>query len=103
MSPSQMTKIRRQLRQIGNQLSSKLDSGISEYMKNYHSDPIVDIIDHLPKEELAAMAEALVNLTSLKRHVTRQARLLAARSMSQSSPLATVLYGSNGNIISNKS
>jgi hypothetical protein len=73
MSPSQTTKIRRRLRQIGNQLSSKLELGISEYMKKYHSDPIVEIIDHLPKEELAAMAEALVNLTSFKRHVTRQA------------------------------
>jgi hypothetical protein len=73
ISPSQATKIRRQLLQIGNQLSSKLESGISEYMKENHSNPIVEIIDHLPKEELAAMAEALVNLTSFKRHVTRQA------------------------------
>jgi hypothetical protein len=38
-----------------------------------HSSPIVDIVDHLPKEELAAMAEAFVNLTSYKRHVTSQA------------------------------
>jgi len=38
-----------------------------------HSDPIIEIVNHLPKEELAAMAEALVNLTSFKRHVTRQA------------------------------
>jgi hypothetical protein len=29
-----------------------------------HSDPIIDIVNQLPKEELAAMAEALVNLTS---------------------------------------
>ncbi|MEV9639451.1 hypothetical protein ABZ756_01985 [Mammaliicoccus sciuri] len=32
--------------------------------------PIVDTVDLLPKEELAAMAEALVNLTSFKRKVT---------------------------------
>jgi hypothetical protein len=38
-----------------------------------HSDPIVEIVNHLPKEELADMAEALVNLTSFKRHVTHHA------------------------------
>ncbi len=32
--------------------------------------PIVDAVRHLPKEEMAGMAEALVNLTSLKRRVS---------------------------------
>ena len=32
--------------------------------------PVLDIVTHLPKEELASMAEALVNLTSLKRRVS---------------------------------
>ena len=32
--------------------------------------PIVDSVAHLPKDELAAMAESLVNLTSLKRRVS---------------------------------
>ena len=46
---------------------------MSKYSREMHSEPIVDIVAQLPKEELAAMAEALVNLTSFKRHVTRQA------------------------------
>jgi len=61
------------IRDIGKELSSKLGSAIRQYAKFAHSDPIVEIVNHLPKEELAAMAEALVNLTSFKRHVTRQA------------------------------
>lgn len=32
--------------------------------------PIVDAVRHLPTEEMAGMAEALVNLTSLKRRVS---------------------------------
>ena len=32
--------------------------------------PIMEIVEHLPKEELAEMAEALVNLTALKRRVS---------------------------------
>lgn len=33
--------------------------------------PIMEIVAHLPKDELASMAEALVSLTSLKRRVSR--------------------------------
>ena len=33
-------------------------------------DSIMDVVEHLPKEELASMAEALVSLTSLKRRVS---------------------------------
>ena len=34
--------------------------------------PVLEIVTHLPKEELASMAEALVNLTSLKRRVSME-------------------------------
>lgn len=34
--------------------------------------PVVDNVKHLPKEELASMAEALVSLTSLKRRVSTE-------------------------------
>jgi len=35
-----------------------------------HSQDVVDVVAHLPKDELAAFAETLVNLTSFKRHVS---------------------------------
>jgi hypothetical protein len=70
---SRRSRILRRLRGIGQQLVEALSSGIRQYAREMHSGPIVEIVDHLPKEELAAMAEALVNLTSFKRHVTKQA------------------------------
>ena len=41
-----------------------------DLLESQHSGPIMSIVSMLPKEELAEMAEALVNLTSLKRRVT---------------------------------
>jgi hypothetical protein len=38
-----------------------------------HVEPIIDIVGMLPKDELAEMAESLVNLTSFKRRVTPEA------------------------------
>ncbi len=44
-------------------------AGFSEVRRDYASQPIVDVLRSLPKEELAAIAEALVELTSLQRRV----------------------------------
>jgi hypothetical protein len=63
----------KRLRGVGDKLAAALRDGMNAYSREVHSDPIVEIVAHLPKEELAAMAEALVNLTSFKRHVARQA------------------------------
>lgn len=41
-----------------------------DLLKKEHSGLIMSVVRMLPKEELAEMAEALVNLTSLKRRVT---------------------------------
>lgn len=41
------------------------------YRREKFSSPIIDMVSSLPKEELANMAEALVNLTSLKRRISR--------------------------------
>ena len=43
------------------------------FLKTNNSDPIMSIVELLPKEEIAEMAEALVNLTSFKRRVTPEA------------------------------
>lgn len=43
---------------------------MNEYMFNNYIAPIVNVVAILPKDELAAMAESLVTLTSLKRKVT---------------------------------
>ncbi len=65
-------------------LKQKLkDIGIKEFqkykekMKNYRGEkyinPVLDVVASLPKDELAAMAESLVNLTSFKRKVSMEA------------------------------
>lgn len=42
----------------------------TEFRNKYFVDFIMDAVEHLPKEELASMAESLVSLTSLKRRVS---------------------------------
>ncbi len=46
---------------------------VNEYKRDRHINPIVNIVAILPKDELAAMAESLVNLTSFKRKISMQA------------------------------
>ncbi|HEY2363485.1 MAG TPA: hypothetical protein VGK36_20355 [Candidatus Angelobacter sp.] len=57
----------------GEEVMRVLIEEAKSYSRAKHSDPIVNIVDALPKEELAGMAEALVNLTSFKRHITHDA------------------------------
>jgi hypothetical protein len=55
--------------------SDELISRISTYIDNYRASnigPVINVVISLPKTELAAMAESLVNLTSLKRKVSLQ-------------------------------
>ncbi|MFA5348306.1 MAG: hypothetical protein WC294_09215 [Methanoregula sp.] len=56
--------------------SDVLIERISTYIDNYRASnigPVINVVISLPKTELAAMAESLVNLTSLKRKVSLQA------------------------------
>ena len=63
---------------IKNQFQPKTDeliAQISGYLNNYRNSnviPVINVVISLPKTELAAMAESLVNLTSLKRKVSLQ-------------------------------
>jgi hypothetical protein len=43
---------------------------LEQYRKEQFSNPIIQMVVALPKEELASMAEALVSLTSLRRRVS---------------------------------
>lgn len=46
---------------------------ISAYRQREHIDPVVSNVGFLPIDELAAMAESLVNITSFKRRVSAEA------------------------------
>lgn len=48
-------------------------SEIKGFKRKIYIDPIINIVQSLPKSDLAEMAESLVNLTSFKRHVSSEA------------------------------
>jgi hypothetical protein len=49
-------------------ISAKLEA----YERERFLSPVLDIVASLPKDELAAMAESLVNLTSFQRRISRE-------------------------------
>ena len=52
------------------QVDNYFNDQVVNYFNENFVDSIVEAVAHLPKEELAGMAEALVSLTSLKRRVS---------------------------------
>jgi len=57
------------LRWATSNLAEELGQGIVSYMLQYHARPVLETIALIPKEEIAQVAEALVNLISMKRRV----------------------------------
>lgn len=65
--------------QLRNRLKDEIKKLIDEFFaqldshkRSEHIDPILSMVQVLPKDELAAMAESLVNLTAFKRRMTDQ-------------------------------
>ena len=63
-------KVQETIRRSNAQLVSSFSDGIAEVTQKFFVSPTMDAVTMLPKEQLADMAEALVNLTSLKRRVS---------------------------------
>lgn len=64
-----------QVSELQNIVRSNLDDfqqSSKRFRRKRFVNPVLNIVTHLPKEELASMAEALVNLTSLKRRVSME-------------------------------
>lgn len=66
------------LEQVENEITDELlevyrrfNRGMIDYKRKKFINPIVDIVETLPIEELADTAEALLNITSLKRKMSR--------------------------------
>ena len=60
------------LQEQGRDMLEQLIKRSSEYRQKRLVNPIISIVALLPKDELAAMAESLVNLTSFKRRVSME-------------------------------
>jgi len=70
ISEDEGNELKEQLRQLGERLSSDFSSVSGQFRNDNYISPILNTVAVLPKDELAAMAESLVNLTSFKRRVT---------------------------------
>jgi hypothetical protein len=55
----------------GSQLFDDFGKALSKCQRESNTQPILDMVSVLPKDELAAMAESLVNLTVFKRKVSK--------------------------------
>lgn len=53
-------------------LRLKFREDADQYVTRSYSQPIEDMVRHMPKRELATLAESLIEITSLKRKVTRE-------------------------------
>lgn len=60
-----------QLQKMGNELYGSIKDTLEDYQLRNYLQPLLGIVRSLPKVELANMAEALMNLTSFKRKLTR--------------------------------
>lgn len=63
-------KLIKAIRKFGEKLQQAFGEDLHKYRKNSHVDPLVEVVRVLPKDDLAAMAESLVNLTCLKKKMS---------------------------------
>ncbi|WP_087974643.1 hypothetical protein [Oceanobacillus rekensis] len=61
----------KEIENMGTDLYKSVEDAVEEYQENNYINPLLGIVRSLPKEDIADMAEALVNLTSFKRRVSR--------------------------------
>jgi hypothetical protein len=62
--------VRKELIELGSKLARDFTKGLEDYRQVQFIGPVIDSVASLPKDELAAMAESLVNLTAFKRRMT---------------------------------
>lgn len=66
-------RIKNKLQAVSSEIYDEYRRLVSSYTYDNYISPIMDIVHFLPKDELASMAETLVNLTSFKRKITTDA------------------------------
>lgn len=69
-SEEDRSTVRKQLRDDVSKLLTGFFDQLNVHKRKEHVDPILSMVRVLPKDELAAMAESLVNLTAFKRRMT---------------------------------
>lgn len=69
---TEKNEFKQNLQNISNEILIDYRKRLERYRSEVNVDSVVSVVSMLPKDELAAMAEALVNLTSFKRKVSMQ-------------------------------
>ena len=69
-SHEEKQKLKAKLKKISREILADYQKDLKNHRKETYTDPVMSVVSMLPKDELAAMAESLVNLTSFKRKVT---------------------------------
>ena len=69
-SETQTKKLVSAPRKFGKETEKKFSDKLYQYRVENHIRLLVEVVEVLPKDELAAMAESLANLTSLKRKMS---------------------------------
>lgn len=54
------------------EIQQEYEQDLAQFQQEKNVSPILNVVEMLPKDELAAMAESLVNLTRFKRRVTEE-------------------------------
>ncbi len=72
LSKQEKTELQLKLETISNEIFSDYIDGLNEHRNIFYVNPIMRVVKMLPKDELAAMAESLINLTSFKRRVSME-------------------------------
>ena len=72
LDKEQKEDLKNRLKKIGQKEFNKYSKKLSDYRKEHYIKPIMEVVQGLPKDELAAMAETLINLTSFKRRVSME-------------------------------
>lgn len=72
VSKKDRTTIKNTIVSGGKEIIKEFSDAFSKEVQAQHIDPILNMVGVLPKDELAAMAEALVSLTAFKRKMTSE-------------------------------
>ena len=72
LSKQEKKELQSKLEAISNEIFSDYINGLNEHRNRFYVTPIMRVVQMLPKDELAAMAESLINLTSFKRRVSME-------------------------------
>lgn len=73
LSDAERRDTQAELIRLARSILSDFESHWGEWEQEKFISPVVDIVAELPKEDLAEMAESLVNLTSFKRKISAEA------------------------------